>query len=175
MRVRAIGTVAILALAFGFVLGSGFGKDEMDGGMPPPQKPGAEHKALQAWVGTWKTTVTMGANKTPGSAEFSWALDGHFLKQDFKSGPFQGLGLMGYDPQTEEYFDVWFDNQGLGYMAARGPVPEKGEPIVLRGEGAMGAYREVIQMTGDAKARYQNFVENEEGEEKLLVEVDYSK
>jgi len=69
--------------------------------------PGAEHKALEQFVGTWDTSVKMwmapGAQpqESTGTAENKMTLGGRFLEQHYEGTmmgqPFTGMGYTGYD------------------------------------------------------------------------------
>jgi hypothetical protein len=78
-------------------------------------KPGAEHKKLEPFVGTWTFTMRLWAdpNQPPaelkGALERKWIMDGRFVQETaraecVKSGKtFEGMGLVGYDAGQKKF------------------------------------------------------------------------
>ena len=97
--------------------------------------PGAGHKKLDAWVGSWtsKTTVWMDPTKDPvktdGSSELKWALGGRYVQQNyegqFMGGPFSGIGYTGYDNYKKKYVSTWMDTASTGMMWSTGSFEGK--------------------------------------------------
>ena len=93
--------------------------------------PGENHRVLDAFVGKWNCTVKNIMNpgdkpqESKGTSESKWIMGGRFLEQDFNGepmmgmGPFQGLGITGYDNMKGEYNSIWLDNMGTGMMTSR--------------------------------------------------------
>lgn len=92
--------------------------------------PGENHKALDALVGKWNTSVKwwMSPESKPeesqGTSDNHWILGGRFVQEDFKGTsmgqPFEGMGLMGYDNIRAEYTSLWLDNMATGIMTGTG-------------------------------------------------------
>jgi hypothetical protein len=95
--------------------------------------PGEEHAMLMSHVGTWKGTNTMwmapGAPEmtTESSCVTTAAMDGRFTIMQYKGempgmGPFQGMGVMGFDNVSKKFVSAWMDNQGTGMMRGVGTL-----------------------------------------------------
>ncbi|HXG58605.1 MAG TPA: DUF1579 domain-containing protein [Thermoanaerobaculia bacterium] len=92
--------------------------------------PGAAHKALEPFVGTWEAKATFwalpGADPvtSSGTAEAKWVLDGRFVEQRFSGSfqgmPFTGIGYTGYDNIKKQYVGMWMDSMGTGVMISTG-------------------------------------------------------
>lgn len=115
MRIRSSFVVITLAL-----LSITAGLAEEPAG---PPKPTPEHKALEAWVGTWAGSAEMKAGPFgPGgplswTEECSWFGDAGFnvvckSKGTGPTGPTKGLGIMGYDAAKSVYTFYGIDTDG---------------------------------------------------------------
>lgn len=92
--------------------------------------PGAEHKKLDVFTGSWNTEAQFwmvpGADpmSMKGSAENKWLFDGRYLEQRFKGDfmgmPFEGVGITGYDNVKKQYWGTWMDNMSTGMMMTTG-------------------------------------------------------
>ncbi|HEY6064553.1 MAG TPA: DUF1579 domain-containing protein [Thermoanaerobaculia bacterium] len=99
--------------------------------------PGAEHKKLEAMVGTWDTTAKMWMDpsappqESKGVAENKMVLGGRFLEQNFEGTmmgqPFTGLGHTGYDLYKKHYVSTWMDSMGTMIMSATGNADASGK------------------------------------------------
>lgn len=92
--------------------------------------PGAPHKALEPFIGTWDTTVKtwMTADAPPmessGLSEHRAILGGRYIEQRFEGTfmgmPFQGVGYTGYDNIKQKYVGSWMDNMSTAVMMSYG-------------------------------------------------------
>jgi uncharacterized protein DUF1579 len=99
--------------------------------------PGAEHKKLEAFVGTWDTTAKMWMDpsappqESKGTAENKMALGGRFLEQRFEGmfmgQPFTGVGYTGYDIYKQKYVGTWMDTMGTMIMSSTGTADPSGK------------------------------------------------
>lgn len=93
--------------------------------------PGAAHKVLNDFVGSW--TVTMkwwmeGPDKPPmeysGASTIQWVLGGRFLEEryagEMMGKPFEGIGFLGYDNFRGRYQIIWLDNSSTAIFTASG-------------------------------------------------------
>lgn len=118
--------------------------DEMMAAMMRVGTPGAQHKALEPFVGTWDATVTswMDPAKPPsvfkGRMVNAWILGGRYLEQkfegEFMGQPFQGTGTWGFDVAAGKYFGTWIDSMSTGMMTSWGPVPKDGKTFTSQSE-----------------------------------------
>lgn len=96
--------------------------------------PGAPHKKLDGFVGTWNTKINMWmapgapAMTSEGTAENRWAMGGRYLEQRFKGNfmgmAFEGLGFTGYDNVKKQYWGTWMDNMSTAMMVSSGWMPD---------------------------------------------------
>jgi Protein of unknown function (DUF1579) len=99
--------------------------------------PGAEHKKLESFVGTWDTTAKMWMDPTAppqeskGTSENKMALGGRFLEQRFEGTfmgqPFSGVGYTGYDIYKKQYVGTWMDTMGTQIMSSTGTADASGK------------------------------------------------
>lgn len=92
--------------------------------------PGAEHKAMEYYVGEWIGDMKMW--EVPGqppqeeksSAKFELIMDGRYLigeySGQFMGMPFQGRSTMGYSNLTKMIQHTWIDNFGTGIWVSSG-------------------------------------------------------
>lgn len=107
--------------------------------------PGAPHKALDAYEGSWETTtkIWMGGPTAPpseskGTADIRWILGGRYLEQRVKSGmmgmPMDGYGLTGYDNMNKKYVVFWVDNLSTSMYTAEGAMDQSGKVLTVYGK-----------------------------------------
>ena len=122
---------AALLLVCPVVLGQAEPKpDPMMEAMAKAATPGAEHKALDPFVGSWTTKVTfwMAPGAPPavmeGTSESRWVMGGRYIEEHFNGtffgAPFEGRGYTGYDNVKKQYWSTWIDNMSTGIMTSTG-------------------------------------------------------
>ena len=114
--------------------------EEMNEAMMRAATPGAQHKALDAFVGTWnaKLTIWMEPGQPPmettGSMVNAWKYDGRYLDQqfegDFMGMPFKGTAMWGFDVAAGKYIGFWYDSGSTGMATFSGPIPKDGKTFV---------------------------------------------
>ena len=105
--------------------------------------PGAEHKALDAFVGKWHTVVKYypapgaPALESTGTSENSWVLGGRYVQQKFSGTsmgkPFDGIGYTGYDKIRKQYVSSWMDTMSTGFMVSTGKAGADGKSWTYEG------------------------------------------
>jgi hypothetical protein len=105
--------------------------------------PGENHKALEAFVGTWDTKVKAWmqpgapAVESTGVSTNSWILGGRFIEQRFEGSfmgqPFTGLGYTGYDNIAKKFIGSWMDNMSTGAMNSTGMMEKDGKTFTFVG------------------------------------------
>ncbi len=88
--------------------------------------PGAEHKLLNRYTGTWTVKMKgwMDPSQPPsvgeGKATIKTILGGRVRTEEFVGDiggmPFEGWGMNGYDNATQKYWMSWNDNMSTGLM-----------------------------------------------------------
>jgi hypothetical protein len=154
--------------------------------------PGAEHRWLDGFTGKWTAKVRMwmkpGDQPTTsdGTAENTWALNGHFLKQDFKGTwagqNFEGTGFTGYDKVRAEYQSLWLDSMGTGMMYTTGTYDAAKK--VLNQSGTFGCpmtgeksmwYRSELKLVNKDKFTYTSYGKDPAGKEFKGMEIVYTR
>jgi len=154
--------------------------------------PGKQHEVLMKSAGTWIGKVTM---YMPGSepqtsecvAVNTPIMDGRFIKTEIKGdmpgmGPFEGLGIYGYDNVLKKFTGTWIDNQGTTMMQGTGELSDDGQTMTrhmsmscpILGKTVM--MREVETMTGPDTKRFEMFgPDPKTGKEQKMISIDFTK
>jgi len=107
--------------------------------------PGAEHKHLAYFTGTWATETKMwmnGPDAPPevvkGSSTLKPVLGGRFIQQEMKSTmmgqPWNGVGLLGYDNFRKAYVGSWVDNSSTAILTMEGSANPDHTVYTLEGK-----------------------------------------
>jgi hypothetical protein len=118
--VTAIALTALLAGAW--TLGGNTALADEPSASPLP-KPGPEHEILKKEAGVWdasvetttpdgKTDVSKGLETNTLMAGGLWLITDY--KGKFGGQPFEGHGIMGYDPHKKKYIGSWADSMSAG-------------------------------------------------------------
>jgi len=99
--------------------------------------PGEAHKKLEAFAGTWDTSVKWWmkpdapASESKGTSENRMILGGRYLEQRFEGTmmeqPFTGIGYTGYDNYKKKYVGSWIDSMGTALMSSLGTADASGK------------------------------------------------
>jgi Protein of unknown function (DUF1579) len=99
--------------------------------------PGEAHKKLEAFAGTWDTSVKWWMNpdapasESKGTSENKMILGGRYLEQRFEGTmmeqPFTGIGYTGYDNYKKKYVGSWIDSMGTAMMNSLGTADASGK------------------------------------------------
>lgn len=106
--------------------------------------PGKMHEHLKKDVGVWagKNTMWMAPGVEPITSESTCTItpimDGRYTKCEITGeipgmGPFQGLGIYGYDNVTQQFVFSWIDSMGTGIMNGTGALSSDGSTITWTG------------------------------------------
>src|SRR5688500_598094 len=102
--------------------------------------PGKMHERLAKDVGTWqgKSTMWMPGVSEPTKSDctmtISSLMDGRYFKGEMAGempgmGPYNGMGIMGFDNVSQKSFPNWLDNQTTGSRKGTGERPSVGKRI----------------------------------------------
>jgi hypothetical protein len=192
------------AAAIGVILVSGIahaGDPAKDASAVPPMDPahmeawmksmtpGEKHKKMEFHLGDWKASTTMWMegqeSKSEGTAHYEWALGGRYMmsrhKGDFNGMPFEGMGIDGYDNVNQEYFSIWMDNMGTGYMASKGKASSDGKSVTYTGTtkdpmtGQMVEHRMVSTITGADTSKFEMWMTTPGAKEVKMMEIVYTR
>jgi hypothetical protein len=136
--------------------------------------PGEHHQALNKMAGDWNTTMTSymdpaaGPTVSTGTAHCEWILGGRYMQSKhtatFGGMPFEGLGLDGYDNAKKEYFTLWLDNMGTGFMMLTGQASADGKSISFAGmcndpsQGKDVPIREEVRWTSETSYVFEMYM-----------------
>ncbi|MEW6665884.1 MAG: DUF1579 domain-containing protein [Thermodesulfobacteriota bacterium] len=126
--------------------------------------PGEPHRRLAGRAGRWSTQSKhwMELDKPPvesaGSCERKMILGGRFLQEEFNGdlmgNPFTGIGITGYDNQSNKYVMSWVDTLSTGIYRFEGTASEDGKTITVEGRfkhpvKGLGTWRGVTRFVDD--------------------------
>ena len=139
-------------------------------------------------VGDWTVTVSLLMDPQhpvveQGTSTFSRVLGGRHVLQDLRFSPggepFEGLGYLGYDNVTGQYFSSWMDTTFTGAMLAHGGYDAASDTYTFHGsqsdpmkEVEAIPVREVLHATDRDHFTYE-YYETRHGQETLAVRLDY--
>ncbi len=110
-------------------------------------EPSKEHEFLEKLVGTWnaKTLFWMAPDapliENTGVSTNEMILGGRFLRSSFVGemfGPFEGIGVDGFDRLKQKYVSTWMDNKGTTIMNFEGEVRGNVRTMICELESADG-------------------------------------
>jgi len=153
--------------------------------------PGAEHKALEQFVGTWDTTVKMwmapGAppQESSGTSENKMTLGGRFLEQHyegkFMDQPFTGMGYTGYDLYKKRYVGNWMDSMGTSIMSSTGKADPSGKTMTFTGmmDDPMAKktqpFKETIKVVDNDHHVFEMWSPGPDGKMFKMMEITYTR
>lgn len=108
--------------------------------------PGAGHKALETFVGSWSAEVKtwMAPGQPPtvskGTAKSTWVMNGRYVQEEFSGEmmgtPFRGMSLTGYDNVRQKYRSVWIDDMSTSMVTSEGDADAAGKVFTFGGDYA---------------------------------------
>jgi hypothetical protein len=149
-----------------------------------------QHRELARLAGAW--TVRQSFWTTPGAApkidegtaDFAMVLNQRHLRQSLRIADgtnFEGLGYIGYDNVSGQFFSTWMDVNFPGLIVARGGFDEAAKAYVFHGSmttqtpsGHEIPVKEVMTIIDPEHFKYEYF-ETHEGQETLTVKIEYSR
>ncbi len=154
-------------------------------------KPGSEHAMLAKSAGSWKVTMKswMDPSGEPvvseGSETAKMILGGRFLQSNTKGegmmGPFEGMGLLGYDNVTGKYVGNWCDSMGTGLMNYEGDYDAQKKELVCTGDFVDAATkmtmkaRMVSRFISDDEHVFEMYGPGPTGDEVKWMEMHYTR
>lgn len=207
MKVQSMLTSAALVVATAVITTQVVSQDAKPGAAQPPamspeeqammQKwmeystPNDHHKILAQKVGNWNTTVKMWMSpdappgESKGTSTFEMALGGRYLMDhssgETPMGPFEGMGVTGYDNLKKKYVVGWIDNMGTGVLGAEGDYDAKTKTFTYLGESPdveSGKYvksRTTEKWVSADKWVMESYVPGKDGKEYKCMEITYER
>lgn len=188
MKRTGIVATVVAACAVGWLGGHAFSGDEPSDAekkkweeMMKLAAPGEQHAGLAKLEGEWavhgKFTFEPGkTTESDSTSSMKMILGGRFLTEemhgDFQGMPFEGRNLIGYDNLKKQYFDVWIDNMGTGYMLSTGVETEPGKAWTFKGTMDMSdgpcAVRSELRLVSDKEFVSEMYGSSPQGETKMM-------
>jgi len=151
--------------------------------------PGPQHQAIaKAMSGTWKTTTKswMGPEPTitEGKSVLAPILGGRFVQEQHVGtlfgGPFEGVGLYGYDNAKKAYTNVWMDSFSTGIILSTGTMDASGKVLTLHGsyDDPMTGKEQTMRLVSkqvDDNTRLLEMYGEYDGKEMKMSEVTYKR
>jgi hypothetical protein len=153
--------------------------------------PGAGHKKLDPWIGSWTSQMTMWMDptkdpvKSEGSTELKWVLGGRYVQQtyegQFMGGPFSGVGYTGYDNYKKRYVATWMDTASTSVLNMSGSFDKAGKVLTMTGKmddfttGEITTMRTVTTMASNDEMRWEMFSPGPDGKEVKMMEIVYTR
>jgi hypothetical protein len=153
--------------------------------------PGANHKLLEPFVGTWSVTMTFweapGAppNTSQGTSENTWVLGGRFVQQKVTAmmmgQPFEGIGYTGYDNFKKHFVGTWMDSMGTMMMTSTGRADATGKVLTFTStmddvvSGKSMTVREVSRVVDANRHVFEMYGPDKTGKEFKTMEIVYTR
>lgn len=180
-KLACIATIA--AFAAGALFGVAVSQDTPGGmGMPVSK----EHQFLKKGAGDWKVTMKdpMSGETMPGGVEKNRMIGEYWLETAFQMDmmgmPFEGKGLIGYDPKGGTYTMYWVDSMSIYPTVMTGKMDEKTGEGAFTGEsrdpmGNVNKVRSTEKWEGDDKRVFTMYAMMQDGSEMAVMELTYER
>jgi hypothetical protein len=154
---------------------------------PQMAQPSAEHKVLLERVGTWDCALQLwmgpGEPQKMAGVEINRALGSFHVLSEFKSDmmgmPFEGHGVVSWDPAKKKFFSLWVDSMEPSPATMEGTYDAKTRTLTFTGRNTMmgetQAMREVIAVKDADHATFEMFVTGADGKETKTMQIDYTR
>jgi Protein of unknown function (DUF1579) len=168
--------------------------------MAEMQKLNENHKLLSSMDGNWDYAIKFWMNPDPnakpqeskGTAMRKSIMGGRYVTMDvsgkmqmpdatgkMKDVMFKGMGIEGYDNLKKKFVASWVDNMGTGIEFSEGTYDPATKSFTYTSEiemmpGMKTQVREVIKVP-DSKHMMLEWYENQGGQEKKTMEINYAK
>ena len=146
-------------------------------------------RSLKEDLGTWDASIEMltpGAPSTPttGVETNTLSCGGLCLATDFKGtvmgAPFEGHGVMTWDPAKKKYVGTWSDSMTTG-LAATESTWDSAKKVMDStmltpdGSGGTARMRSTVQYTADGKRVFTMFMPGPDGKEMPSMRITYTR
>lgn len=164
---------------------------EMMGKWMKAMTPGEQHQKLAKFVGKWTYVIKYRMNEnepwteSTGTSKMESILGGRYImdttKGETEMGPFEGMGLTGFDNVSGKYVAFWSDNMSTGPMMLEGSMDAAGKKITYVGtcncpmEGPGKRMKMVVTMTDSNHFTHESYSFDAEGKEWKSMEIAYTR
>jgi len=105
--------------------------------------PGPQHEMLKKLAGDWNAKVRFQMDpsqpwqESASTSTITMLMDGRYCQEvvsgQMMGGPFNGIGITGYDNVIGKYVGTWIDNMGTGIETMQGTADAGGKVITWIG------------------------------------------
>ena len=169
--------------------------DEVMEKLTKAAEPTEQHQLLSALAGRWYYEVRYwtkeGADPqiSTGITTNEMILGGRYLLTKTslilnvggQNIPYEGHGMLGYNPVENTFTSVWADSMHTGFVTSNGQYNEKSKTIEEKGSfthplmAGRQAYRSTLQFTDDGTYKRTFFITGKSGREFKAVEITYER
>jgi hypothetical protein len=155
---------------------------------PTPQKPQKEHELLKEFEGEWTVLAKCyqpSVEENHGTQTAKVKLGGFWLMFNYKSEmdgtPFEGHGMMGYDPRKSSYVGTWTDSWSPTMTRFEGKADATSRIITMTCDsvdpktGQPMSHRMVMEITDADHWTHRFFAFDRDGKEALMSEMFYTR
>ncbi|HEX7896998.1 MAG TPA: DUF1579 family protein [Planctomycetota bacterium] len=147
--------------------------------------PSKEHALLRSFVGEWEAKLARGAAFEPAGVETGRLLSGGYwlaldLRGRYEDKPYEGHGLIGYDPKKKMYAGVWVGSASPGMSALEGEADPSGRTLTMWIDvphpktGALVKERMVHAFDGPGRRTLTFYGHDEAGREHVTAVMTYT-
>ena len=155
----------------------------------PRSGPGKGQALMEKMTGNWnvvKSIFPVGKPpvRTRGTCRQNMVNGGRFLHSQFSfanpttGAEESGVGVLGYDPQTDQFTSVWIDERSTAFSFRQSETPFDGEQVILVGKSLDPAgaparkSRSVARLENNGDLLlHQQFVPTDTGGERVVMEL----
>jgi len=153
--------------------------------------PGEHHAHLAKMAGKWETSVKVwmqpGAPpmESTGTSDNEMILGGRYLRSNFNGtfmgGPFEGMGIDGYDNLQQKHVGMWIDTASTTMMRFEGTCSQGGKVLETTSDvmdpmtGRMKKIKGKITLVDDNKFLYEAWEPGPDGEYFRSMEITYKR
>jgi len=173
-----LGALALLVTtAAGFAAGKSIPQDA------PMAQAGKEHKWLASHAGDYTAKMSGMMGESEGTNKIESVLGGLWnvthLESSMMGQPFQGIEILGYDPQKKMFVSVWVDSMSTTLSTMEGTYDAETKKLTMKGEsvgqdGEVGEMVNVTEYKGDAMA-FTMSMKGPDGGLMPLMTIDYAR
>ena len=152
--------------------------------------PGRPHAMLAEMTGSWHTVTQhfMTPGQPPveseGACEQTMVLDGRYLQQEFQGdmmgAPFTGIGITGFDNQSQKYVSTWIDSMSTRIFYFDGTADAEGRTITqeCRTEDPIKGpmtWRSVTRILDRDTHEFEMYGTDKSGKEEKMMAIRYTR
>lgn len=157
--------------------------------MQDEDKPGAQHRHLDVFTGTWNVTGQCMKDESQteavrGTAEAEWVLDKHFVKTTVKltegGDTIEGIAMCGYDNNKQKFVSTWQDSECTGIKMDKGEYDPGTKTFTYTGEyegedGKKVQCRRVVKIKSDIEHTMTSYITEPGKGERKVAELTFKK